>query len=158
MDDIERARFLGLPSGCRMRENAKIISPDKLEIGENVWIGEGAVLDASGGLSIGAETQIGLYALIWSHTSHLQAMAGETGSSRQGIVRAATSIGERCFIGGPSVIAPGVTIGDRVIVSPFSLVSEDLPDGTVYNEQHRVKRLERRIAKLESVLEQRSDG
>ena len=54
MSDVERARFLGLPEGCRIRENAKIISQEKLTIGTHCWIGEGAVLDASGGLSIGS--------------------------------------------------------------------------------------------------------
>ncbi|HPX12433.1 MAG TPA: CocE/NonD family hydrolase, partial [Syntrophales bacterium] len=48
MTDDERARLLGLPEGCRMRENAKIISPENFRCGKYVWIGEGAVLDASG--------------------------------------------------------------------------------------------------------------
>ena len=48
MTDVERAKFLGLPKGCRIRENAKIISQENLKIGNNVWIGESAILDASG--------------------------------------------------------------------------------------------------------------
>ena len=35
MSDTERAAYFGLPEGCRMRERAKIISPDKLKIGKN---------------------------------------------------------------------------------------------------------------------------
>ena len=53
MTDSERAVLLGLPEGCRIRENAKIISPENLKCGTNVWIGEGAIIDASGGLEIG---------------------------------------------------------------------------------------------------------
>ncbi len=53
MTDRERAALLGLPEGCRIRENAKIICPENLKCGKDVWIGEGAIIDASGGLEIG---------------------------------------------------------------------------------------------------------
>ena len=32
MSDVERATFFGLPDGCRIRENAKIISKENLNI------------------------------------------------------------------------------------------------------------------------------
>ncbi|MEO1045705.1 MAG: acyltransferase [Pseudomonadota bacterium] len=38
-----------------------------------------------------------------------------------------TRIGERCFIGGQSLILPGVTIGDGVIVGAGSVVTKDIP-------------------------------
>src|SRR5262245_31649420 len=56
MTDDERAAHLGLPEGCRVRESAKIISPEKLKCGKSVWIGENAIVDASNGLSIGDHT------------------------------------------------------------------------------------------------------
>ena len=71
MTDEERAELWNLPAGCRMRENSKIISPENFKCGENVWIGEGAVLDASGGLEVGSHTSIGLNVMIWTHTSFL---------------------------------------------------------------------------------------
>ena len=151
MTDRERAKLLNLPEGCRIRENAKIISPNNLKCGKNVWIGEGAILDASGGLTIGDNTQIGLYTLVWSHTSRDQAIAGETGISRQKIKRTATKIGKNCFIGGPSVIYPGVTIGDRVTVLPRSVVSKDVKDDEIVAGAPigKLKELEKRIEKLE---------
>lgn len=72
MNDRERAAWLGLPNGCRIRENAKIIAPENLTLGEHVWIGEGAILDAQGGLAIGDHTQMGLNVMVWSHSSHRQ--------------------------------------------------------------------------------------
>ena len=72
MTDDERAQLLGLPEGCRIRENAKIISPENFKCGKYVWIGEGAILDASGGLEIGDHTSIGLYVLVWTHSSYLE--------------------------------------------------------------------------------------
>ena len=32
MSDVERAKFLGLPTGCRIREGAKIIAPENLRM------------------------------------------------------------------------------------------------------------------------------
>ena len=155
MTDRERAKLLGLPEGCRIRENAKIISPKNLICGKNVWIGEGAILDASGGLTIGDNTQIGLYTLVWTHTSRDQAIAGETGISRGRIKRTPTKIGKNCFIGGPSVIYPGVIIGDGVTVLPLSVVTRDVRDGEIVAGAPigKLKELEKRIEKLEGTLE-----
>src|SRR5215470_115724 len=70
MTDVERARLFGLPEGCRMRERTKILAPEKLRCGKHLWIGEGAVLDAQGGLEIGDHTQISGGVMIWTHSSH----------------------------------------------------------------------------------------
>lgn len=152
MNDRERARFLGLPDGCRIRENAKILRPENFTCGTNVWIGEGAVLDAQGGLEIGDNTQIGLSVMVWSHTTHLQALAGETGRRKESIKYTSTKIGSNSFIGGPSVIGPGVTIGDGVIVSPLSFVERDLPDGAVYSNNRFRRTTERDLETLVSEL------
>ena len=38
------------------------------------------------------------------------------------------TVGEDCWIGGGSVICPGVTIGNRVVVAAGSVVVDDVPD------------------------------
>jgi acetyltransferase-like isoleucine patch superfamily enzyme len=153
LTDVERARFFGLPEGCRMRERAKILARDKLSLGRHVWIGEGAMLDAQGGLTIGDYTQIGSNVLIWTHTSHKQALASKTGIGHEDIVYKRTTIGSNSFIVGPSVIAPGVTIGDRVIVSPLSFVDRDLPDDAVFSPASDLRKLQTRVDELEKQLQ-----
>jgi acetyltransferase-like isoleucine patch superfamily enzyme len=128
LTDDERAAFFGLPEGCRIREGAKIISPEKLNIGEYCWIGENAILDASGGLDIGSHTSIGLSVFVWSHSSHMTNLLMKNEISSDLIQRKKTTIGCGVFIGGPSVIMPGVTIGDQVIIRPFSTISGDIPN------------------------------
>jgi len=128
LNDVERANFLGLPPTTRIRERAKIISPENLSIGEYCWIGENTVLDASGGLTIGEHTSIGLNCLVFTHSSWLANMKLENRSGSDLIERKAVRIGKGCFIGGNSVIMPGVTIGDCVTVSPLSVVTKDVPD------------------------------
>lgn len=131
LTDDERAEYLGLPKGCRVREGAKLISPENLKCGEHVWIGENAVLDASGGLEIGDHTSIGLSVFIWSHTSQLTNLTLENYSGSPLIERKATKIGKGVFIAGPSVILSGVNIGDKVIVAPLSVVNKDIPSYSV---------------------------
>ncbi len=42
-----------------------------------------------------------------------------------------TRIGKNCFIGGGTIILPGVTIGDGSVVGAGSVVSKDVPAGCV---------------------------
>lgn len=126
LTDEERAQFWGLPKGCRMRENAKIIAPENLVCGEYVWIGEGAVLDASGGLEIGSHTSIGLNVMIWSHTSFLSNLTMSNAAGSELIARTKTIIGSGCFIAGPSVIYPGVQLGDKTVILPMSVINKNL--------------------------------
>ncbi len=131
MTDDERATMLGLPRGCRVRESAKIISPEKFRCGEYVWVGENVVLDASGGLSVGSHTTIAVAALVWTHSSALANLKLENRIGSPEIFRRPTTIGSGCYIGGPSSIYPGVTIGNKVIVLPMSVVTDDVPDNVM---------------------------
>jgi acetyltransferase-like isoleucine patch superfamily enzyme len=129
--DDERAVLFGLPASCRVRERAKILMPEKLVCGEHVWIGEGAYVDASGGLSIGAHSTIGVGVYVWTHTSALANLEGRNVPGGADVLRRPVAIGARCYIVGPSVINPGVTIGDGAMVLPMSVVTEDVPAGSI---------------------------
>ena len=131
MTDDERAELLGLPEGCRIRENAKIISPENFKCGKYVWIGEGAILDASGGLEIGDHTSIGLYVLVWSHESTLTNLTLNNIAGNPVIRRSPTKIGKGCFVAGHSVIYGGTTVGDFVVVLPMTAITEDVPDYSI---------------------------
>ena len=127
MTDDERARLLGLPEGCRIREGAKILSPENLTCGEYVWIGEGAIIDASGGLTIGNHTTLASHVFVWTHTSYRANLAMDNRIGSPLIERSPTRIGDGCYVGGPSVIYPGTTLGDRTVVLPMTVVTKDLP-------------------------------
>lgn len=153
MNDRERAKFLGLHETTRIRENAKILCPEKLNCGHHVWIGEGAILDAQGGLTIGDFCQIGLYVMLWSHSTHKQALASETGISKANIQYKSTKIGNNCFIAGHSVISAGVTIGNNVIIAPMSFVDRDLPDNSIYSNNKKIRLLEQEILQLKAEIQ-----
>lgn len=71
-----------------------------------------------GDISIGDETLIAFKTLILTRDQM-------TGDSRP------VCIGSRCFIGGGSVILPGVTVGDECIVGGGSVVFEDVPPRSI---------------------------
>ncbi|MFC8847512.1 MULTISPECIES: acyltransferase [unclassified Micromonospora] len=127
LNDVERARYLGLPETTRIRERTKIVSPENLVMGEHCWIGENTVLDASGGLEIGDHTSIGLNCLVFTHSSWLANMMLENHPGSDLIERKPVKIGKGCFIGGNSVIMMGVAIGDCATVNPLSVVTKDVP-------------------------------
>jgi len=161
MTDDERARLNGLPAGCRMRENAKILVPDQLVCGDHVWIGEGVIVDASGGLEIGDHTTLGSGSYIWSHSSVMANILMDNRSGNPYIVRSRTRIGRGTFIGGPSVVYPGVSIGDRCIVMPMSVVTSDVPDNTMVggSPARVIKQIdEAYIERFKATLTQPSDG
>ena len=135
LTDDERALHMGLPPGCRVRESAKILCIEKLEIGENCNIAEHAVVDASGGLKIGSNTTIGVSVLVWSHSSHLVNLKLENKVGSSLIIRKATEIGDGCFISGPSTILAGSKIGSKCIIQPFSCVSGRIPDRSIVTPQ-----------------------
>jgi serine acetyltransferase len=70
------------------------------------------------GIHVGPETYLAFESRVLSH------------DMTRGL-RLHTHIGSRCFIGGRSLIMPGITIGDGCIVGAGSIVTKDVPPGTV---------------------------
>lgn len=95
-----------------------------VKVGANCWIGPYTVLDGSGGrLEIGDWTDIGTGAHIYTHHTIDRALSG-------GVVKpfkAATRIGQCCFIAPAAVIGPGTEIGDHSFVATFSYAEGRFP-------------------------------
>lgn len=91
-----------------------------MDIGEGVRISRGARLDKTNpkGIHIGDYTAITSGASVFSHDF--------VGRQWRDV-----RIGKNCFIGYNSVILPGVTIGDSVIVASNSVVARDVPSHSV---------------------------
>lgn len=123
VDRWEKARALGFGEGASIYDSALVIGD--VQVGEHSWIGPGVVLDGSGGLSIGAYCSISAGVQIYSHDS----VAWATSGGKAEMERAATRIGDRCYIGPNTVVAKGVTIGDGCVVGAGSVVLADLPAG-----------------------------
>ena len=46
-------------------------------------------------------------------------------------IKTDTKIGKKCFIGANSIIMPGVTIGDSVVVGSGAVVTKNVPSGCI---------------------------
>jgi len=102
---------------------ATILAYGKLTIGDHVYIGTAVYIDARGGLSIGAGTQIAPGAKIIAFNHSLHAHEPDT---MKGI-----TIGRDVWIGANCVILDGVTIGDGAVVAAGAVVRGNVPPSTL---------------------------
>lgn len=124
-DRWERARRLGFGEGTSIYDSACVFG--EVSVGRHVWIGPWTMLDGSGGLAIGDYVSISAGVQIYSHDTVHWALSGGALPARKGAV----AIGSNVYLGSQSVIAQGVRIGVRCVVSANSLVLDDVPDATI---------------------------
>ena len=91
---------------------------DNFKLGVKTDIGAFTYINASEGVEIEDEVQIG---------SHCSVYSVSTIDNKKGKV----VLKKNCKIGSHSVIMPGVTIGENSVVGAFSFVTKDIPDNVV---------------------------
>jgi acetyltransferase-like isoleucine patch superfamily enzyme len=94
-----------------------------LSVGDDVFFNRGSYLDTKGGITIGHAVGIGEFVRIFTH-SH-----GEADHACR--TYAPVAIGDYAKIFTGAMILPGVTIGREAIVAGGSVVTRDVPPGTV---------------------------
>ena len=130
--------------GATVREGARI--GNRCIVGTRVFIGYDAELadevrvqtgsHISDGWKIGKGTFVGI------NVSTMSDLHPEGYEFHGSVI---TTIGERCLIGSGSVILPGLTIGDDVVIGAGALVTGDVPSGaTVLGQPARIKAVDPR--------------
>ncbi len=119
-----RARLLSIfgakiGKGVHIYPSAKIYIPWNLSIGDNSSIGEWALIYNLGLVSIGSEATI-------SHRAHLCAGTHDYSDPNLPLVRSTISIGSQAWICADAFIGPGVSIGRGAIVGGASVVMHDV--------------------------------
>ncbi len=89
-----------------------------LRLGYRTDIGAFTYINASHGVEIGDEVQIGSHCSIYS----LSTIDGKQGK---------VTLGKKSCLGSHSIVMPGVTIGENSIVGAFSFVNKDIPPNVV---------------------------
>lgn len=118
----------------RISDTVYFNHPDKIEIGDNVFIGHYSILDGTGGLEIGEGAQLAAWIGVYTHSSHIAIrLYGRhyqevPEADKKGYLIAPVSIGRYSFIGAGSIILPGVTIGNGALVSAGSVVKKNVGD------------------------------
>ena len=98
-----------------------------ISIGDDVYINFGCVILDCGPVTIGNQVLIGPNVGIYDANHALNAQERMDGALIPGKIR----IGNRVWIGGGTIILPGVTIGDDTVIGAGSIVTHDIPSGVV---------------------------
>ena len=103
------------------------------DYGQNIFLGEDffanhhcVMLDAAE-IRIGARVLIGPAVHLYTATHPIDAKERSAGIQ----MIAPITLGDDCWIGGHTVIMPGVTIGARAVIGAGSVVTHDVPADTV---------------------------
>jgi len=102
-----------------------IHSAARINIGENVRIGEKSYINAHGGLTIGNNVQMGPGIFIW--TSNHNYYKPENLPFDGKYIFKPITIEDNVWLGAKSSIVPGVTIGEGAVVAMCSVVTKDVP-------------------------------
>ncbi len=116
----------------RISNSTAIFAPDRLDVGDHVFIGHFSVLDATYGLRIGEGCQIGFFTGVFTHSSHaavrLYGREYVNVSDKQAYYTAPVEVGPYSFIGAHATLLPGTRLGKGTLVSAYSQVQGEFPD------------------------------
>ncbi|SDP25184.1 Acetyltransferase (isoleucine patch superfamily) [Arthrobacter sp. ok909] len=93
----------------------QVRSARNLVIGARTSVGDGAVLDARGGLTLGENVNLSTQVMIWTAQHDWQAADFD-------YVQAPVVVGNRVWIGPRAVILPGTTIGEGAVIAAGAIV------------------------------------
>jgi putative colanic acid biosynthesis acetyltransferase WcaF len=110
--------------GVHIRPSAEITYPWKVSIGDNSWIGDGAILYSLSDITIGSDTVISQYCYLCAGSHDPQSLTFDQ-------IGKPLVIGSECWLATDVFVAPGISIGDATIVGARSTVLHDLPAAMV---------------------------
>lgn len=121
-------QLLGMKIGKNTRINMKVLvwDPWKISIGDDTIINEYAFLDGRGGLLIGDNTSIAMWVVIYSSSHYSDSPTFEYYTKP-------TSIGNCCWVCARSIILPGSSIADRVIIGANTVFKGDAHEQEIYS-------------------------
>jgi putative colanic acid biosynthesis acetyltransferase WcaF len=108
----------------RVRPTASVEIPWNLDIGDDVVIGDYAIIYSLGKITIGRASTISQYA-------HICAGTHDYTTRRFPLLKPPIVIGEEVWIAADAFVGPGVTVGDRAVVGARATVVNDVPPDQV---------------------------
>ncbi len=97
-----------------------------IHLGEKVYFNVNCVVLDAAKVTIGTNVFIGPGVHIYTATHPTNAVERQTVEFAKPV-----SIGNDCWIGGNSVLCPGITIGDGVTIGAGSVVTKDIPENSL---------------------------
>lgn len=124
--------------GLVIKNEVRIKSPWFLEVGDNVWLGENVWIDNLDRVSIGSNVCVSQGALL---------LTGNHDYNRVDFPyrNAPISIEDGAWIGAEAVVCPGVVVRQNAILTVKSVATKDLEPNGIYQGNPAVKIRERKI-------------
>ncbi len=110
--------------GSTIHTGARFYNPRNIRIGEDSIVGEGAVLDGRGKLSIGSHVDIATEVMIYNCQHDIDSVDFSP-------VCEAVVIDDYVFIGSRAIILPGVHIKKGAVVAAGAVVTKDIEEGVI---------------------------
>jgi acetyltransferase-like isoleucine patch superfamily enzyme len=126
---LYRPFFARVGRGLAVHDNVMIKYPDQISIGDHVTINPGCILAGAGGLSIGSDVMFGAGTKVVT-SAHVTART-DVPMRLQGMVHTPITIGDDVWFGFDVKVMPGATIGRGSVIGAGSVVTGDIPAGSV---------------------------
>lgn len=117
---------ISLPVSCNLGYNIKL--------GKGIFINVGAVFLDPDTIEVGDYTMFGPEVHVYTANHPVNTndrIVSKDGDYTFTNFTRPVKIGSKCWIGARSIILPGVTIGDNVVVGAGSIVTKDIPDDSI---------------------------
>lgn len=118
--------------GVAIGRHLNVKAPWRLTLGDDVFIAEDVLLNASGGLTIGDHTSVNAGVQIWT-AQH------DWDSPDFAHVAAAVEIGSWAWISARSIILPGRQVGEGAVVAAGAVVTKDVEPWTLVGGNPAIK-------------------
>lgn len=102
----------------------QVRSARNLTIGARTSVGDGAILDARGGLTLGSDVNLSTQVMIWTAQHDWK-------SPDFSYMEAPVTVGDRAWIGPRAVLLPGARIGEGAVIAAGSIVRGAVPPFTL---------------------------
>jgi acetyltransferase-like isoleucine patch superfamily enzyme len=125
-------KFQSEGSGCSYKGySSSFPYSERISIGNNVFIGEKALLDGAGYITLGNGVILAPEVCIYSRTHNFDSEDLNALPFDNKILVAEVKIGDYVWIGRRAIILPGVSIGKAAVIGAGAVVSRDVPDNAV---------------------------
>lgn len=108
----------------RIRPGVRVTYPWKLNVGDNCWIGDDAVIYNIDEITIGDDAVVSQHAYLCAGTHDAREISFPVRASP-------ITIESECWIAARAFVGPGVRIGRGAVVGACSVVQSDVPSATV---------------------------
>ena len=122
---INKMQFGSVGQRVEIQHNCRIYHCENMYVGNNVRIGYGALIEGMGGLHVGNNVILGPDVTIWTANHNYENT--EKLPYDEKIIFKPVHIEDNVWIGGKSIIVPGVTIHEGAIIAMGAVVTKDVP-------------------------------